>query len=144
MNLDVLSTLTGLTIKEPRTVIDRGFIGNDQATANCLIKTFDIYSICKGLVLAVEQEPKTNHWCVTVETAPQKWIRYRSMASAKVKVGQSISKDTFVGYGYKGMMRFEYCNSKQSQFPVRILDKQLYKQDPSSILFGQENPEEVF
>ena len=40
-------------------------------------------------------------------------------------------------YGYKGKMRLEYCTSDQSQFPVRILSRQLYKHDPTPIIFGQ-------
>lgn len=138
MNLNILSTLTGLTIKDPRSVIDRGFIGNSVTTANCLMKTFEVHSICNGTVLAVEQEPKTNHWCVTVGVNSQQWVRYCGLANSKVKVGQSISIDTFIGYGYKGLMRFEYCTPKTSQFPVRVLNQQFYKQDPSPILFGQE------
>ena len=143
MNTDVLSTLTGMTIKDPRSVIDQGYVGSDPLTANCLIRTFEVHSICRGVVLAVEQEPKYNHWCVTVEVDSRRWVRYRSLASAKVKAGQTVTKDTFIGYGYKGMVRFEYCTDQQSQFPVRILEKQLYKQDPSPVLFGTENLGEV-
>ena len=140
--IEVLSTLTGLTINEPRTVIERGFNGSSQETAGCFIKTFEVHSICNGIVLAVDREPKHSTWCITVEVNSQRWVRYCLLASAKVSVGQNIFKDDFLGYGYKGMMQLEYCTATESQFPVRILSKQLYKHDPSPIIFGQENLED--
>ena len=141
--IEVLSTLTGLTINDPRSVIDRGFLGNSQENAGCLIKTFEVHSICNGTVLAIDKDPKYGNWTITVEVNSQRWVRYCHMASTKVSVGQSLYKDTFLGYGYKGMIQLEYCTATESQFPVRILSKQLYKCDPSPVIFGQENPEEV-
>ena len=141
--IEVLTTLTGIKVDNPRSVIDRGFLGNSQETAGCLIKTFEVHSISKGTVLAIDRDPKHGTWCITVEVNSQRWVRYCSMASTKVSVGQTIFKDDFLGYGYKGMMQLEYCTATESQFPVRILSKQLYKHDPSPIIFGQEKLEEV-
>lgn len=141
MNTEILSILTGMSVKDPSSVIEQGYIGDSPLTANCLIKTFEVHSVCRGTVLAIEKEPNFNYWCITVEVDSQHWVRYMSMASYKIKVGQNISKGDFIGYGYRGMMRFEYCISTQSQFPVRIIGKQLYKADPTPILFGMENLE---
>ena len=141
--IEVLTTLTGIKVDSPRFVINRGFLGNSQETAGCLINTFEVHSICRGVVLAVDKEPKQSTWCITVEVNSQRWVRYCLMATTKVSVGQTIYKDDFLGYGYRGRIQLEYCTATESQFPVRILSKQLYKQDPSPIIFGQENIEEV-
>ena len=141
--IEVLTILTGINVDDPRSVIDRGFNGSSQETAGCLIKTFNVNSICKGVVLAIDKDPRTNTWCITVEVNSQHWIRYCLLASTKVSVGQNVFKGDFLGYGYRGTMQLEYCTANESQFPVRILSKQLYKHDPSPIIFGQEKLKEV-
>lgn len=138
----ILSILTGKQTDE--SVIDQGFIGNNQQTAGCFIKTDLVYSICVGTVLAVERDVKTATWCVTVEIDSQHWIRYCGLSSAKVAAGDRIEISTMIGYAYKHLMKLEYCTSEQSQFPVRILSRQLYKQDPTIILFSLELLTEVF
>lgn len=143
MNTEILSLLTNTEVKEPREVINQGFLGNDDQTAGCWITTSDVYSICSGVVLAVDRAVKNNTWCVTVEVDNKHWVRYCGIAATKVIVGETINRGQFVGYAYKRLIRFEYCTSIASQFPVRILSKQLYKTDPTPILFGQEKLSEV-
>lgn len=135
---EVLSTLTGVRIDNPRMAIEQGYIGNSANTAGCYIRTSPIYSICKGVVLSAGKDPKNNTWCITIEVNSQRWIRYCNLASCKQRAGQTIKKDDFIGYAYRGKMRLEYCTSEESQFPVRESNKQLYKHDPSPIIFGQE------
>ena len=134
-----LSTLTGTNVENPRSVIDQGFVGNSQSTAGCFIKTQAVYSICNGVVLAVEQDPKDSTWGVTVEADSKHWVRYCCLSAAKVLVGGKISVYDSIGYANKGIMRLEYCTSEKSQFPVRVLNKQLYKCDPTPIIFGVGN-----
>jgi len=142
MNTAVLEILTGMKVNNPRDIIDRGFIGNSSDTAGCLLKTFEVHSICKGIVISIDYENKGT-WCITVEVNSQRWIRYCGLASVKIKSGQTLFTGDFLGYGYRGMMQLEYCTSDVNSYPVRLASKQLYKHDPSPVIFGQENPEEV-
>lgn len=138
---EVLSMLTGTKVEDSSSIIDQGF---NSYNGGCTIKTFEVHSICNGTVLAVARDPHYNRWCITVEVNSQKWVRYCNLSAFKVTVGQSINENDLLGYGYKNMMRFEYCTPTESQFPVRTLDLQLYKQDPTPILFGMENLAEAF
>lgn len=140
---EILTTLTGTTVHDPSSIIEQGFLGNSPLTANCLIKAFEIHSICDGTVLTVEMDPKYNTWCITVEVNSQNWIRYWGLADFKVTYGQKITRGTFLGYAHKYKMRLEYCNNVKSQFPVRVSNRQLYKNDPTPIIFGQINLSEV-
>lgn len=137
MTTAILSTLTGTKVTNPRDVITQGYVGNSPASAGCYIKTQVVYSICNGTVLAVERDPNTSTWCVTVWVDSQSWVRYCGLSATNVLVGASISEHSTIGYAYKNIMRFEYCTATKSQFPVRVSNKQLYKCDPTPILFGQ-------
>lgn len=134
-----LSTLTGTTVDNPRSVIDQGFVGNSQYTAGCFIKTHKVYSISSGIVLSVSQDPKDSTWGVTIEVTSKQWIRYCCLGATSVLVGRKISTYDVIGYANRGVMRLEYCTSDKTQFPVRVLDKQLYKTDPTPIIFGGTN-----
>ena len=140
---DILSVLTGNQVNAPRDVIEQGFIGSSQHTAGCFIKTAEVHSICNGTVIAIDRDPHNNTWSITVEVTSQKWVRYCDMASYKVGIGQKVGVKDLLGYSYRGIMRFEYCNSVTSIFPVRLLNLQLYKHDPTPIIFGQEILTEV-
>lgn len=133
---DTLSLLTGNHVDNPREVIEQGWVGSVPYNTGCLIKTEEVHSICKGKVLAVDRDPKNNTWSITVEVNSQKWIRYCRMASFKVSVGQTLTFNDFLGFSNKGLMRLEYCTSETSQFPVRVLKRQLFKHDPTPIIFG--------
>lgn len=135
----ILSTLIGKTVEDPRTVIERGFQGVNTYTANCLIKTNNVYCICDGIVLAAEKSPRTNNWCITTEVGPSRWVRYCGLSSSGVIVGKEVHKRDFVGYGDNGYMQLEYCTREKSDYPVRILGMQLYKHDPSPILFTKKD-----
>ena len=137
MNTDILSALTGLTVTNPRSVIDQGFVGNNINTAGCMIKTSTVYSICDGTILAVERDPSDSTWCVTVEFDSQLWVRYCRLSATGVFAGRTLFKGELVGYSAKQLMRFEYCTATKSQFPVRVATRQLYKHDPTPVLFGQ-------
>lgn len=132
----VLSILSGKEVDE--SVIDQGFVGNSQQTAGCFIKTQFVNSISEGVVLATEKDPKTNTWTVTVEIDTEHWIRYCNLSATTSISGRNISQGSFIGYPYKGLMRLEYCNSDKSQFPVRINNRQLYKQDPTPVIFSED------
>lgn len=132
----ILSILTGNTVDE--SIIEQGYVGNSPYTASCLISTASVYSICNGKVIAVDRDSRYGTWCITVEVDSQHWIRYCKLGSVKVSAGQSLSTGNLLGFAHRNSMRLEYCTSAQSQFPVRILSRQLYKQDPAHILFGQE------
>ena len=133
----VLSTLTGTKVDNPKSVIDQGFVGNSSATAGCLIKTNLVYSICTGTILAVGIDPSNNTLTITVEVSSQKWIRYcRLVVDELPDVGKQIQVGDFLGITHKGLMRLEYCTAEKSQFPVRELNYQLYKHDPTPIIFG--------
>jgi len=142
MNI-TLSTLTGTTVEDVRSILVRGFMGVSTDTANCLIRASSVYSICSGVILAIDRSFKTDDWCVTVEVDSQRWIRYCGLSSTGVLVGQQLVKGTLVGYGNKGTMQLEYCTSNKSLFPVRLLGRQLYKHDPTPIIFTKQDISEV-
>jgi hypothetical protein len=137
MNTSILSTLTGLNVTNPRSVIDQGFVGNNTETACCKIKTSGVYSICDGTVIAVERSPLDSTWTITVEVDSQLWLRYCGLRTTGLLTGVSLHSTELVGYPYNSLLRFEYCTSAVSKFPVRVATRQLYKQDPTPILFGQ-------
>lgn len=143
MNLDLLSVLTDTKVDDLSKVIHQGYIGDSTHNAGCWINTQAVNSICEGVVLAVERDPKNATWVVTVEVNSQRWVRYCGLSAAKVLSGAKVERGTPIGYAYKNKMKFEYCTSSRTKFPVRILSKQLYKRDPSPILFGQEIISEV-
>ena len=140
---EMLTLLTGVKVDNPRSIIEQGFIGNDPTTASCLIKTINVNSLSQGTVLAVERSPISSNLCVTVEVNSQRWVRYCELASTKLVAGQLIHKGDFVGYGYKGKMRLEYCTSEINTLPVRVLGRQLYKHDPTPIIFTKRDISEV-
>lgn len=143
MNTSILSVLIGTEVKNPTDVIHKGFTGNNSENAGCWIKAQNVNSICSGVVLAVEKDINSPTWCVTVEVDSQQWVRYCYLSGVKILVGATLSKGTSIGYAYKNLIRFEYCTSSKSQFPVRTTTKQLYKQDPTPVLFGQIKLSEV-
>lgn len=138
MNTEILSLLTNIEVTDPRTVIEQGFTGKDTQSAGCWIKTQYVRSICSGTIISVDRAPTNDTWCVTVEVDSNRWVRYCGLSAVKVLKGYAINPSDFIGYSYKGLMRFEYCTSKKTKFPVRLVSKQLYKTDPSQVLFGQE------
>lgn len=143
MNTSVLSCLIGRELSDKENVIDQGYRGSSQATAGCFIKAQSVHSICSGTVLAIERDPNNATWCVTVWVTSQQWVRYCCLSAVKVIVGANINKNDSIGYAYKNLMKFEYCTSQKSPFPVRVTTQQLYKHDPTPILFGQIKLSEV-
>lgn len=143
MNTQTLSILTGQEYIELKNVLNQGYSGSSSFNAGCWIKTHEVNSICEGTVIDIGQDPKTARWSVTVEVTSQRWVRYCCLSSVKVKLGYPVSSGTQIGYSYKGLMRFEYCNSDINPFPVRVSMRQLYKHDPTPILIGQLNLDEV-
>ena len=137
MNNKVFSILTGRELSDKESVIVQGYSGKNQDTAGCFINTQGVYSICNGVVLAVDRESKNDTWCVTIWVNSQQWVRYCSLSSASVLVGANISVNDRIGYAYKNLMKFEYCTADKSKFPVRVSTNQLYKHDPTPILSGQ-------
>ena len=140
---EVLSTLVGIEVNEPSQVIVQGWTVGDTAVTGCVIKLNKAHSICSGMVLAVEKDPKDNTWCVTVEVNSQRWVRYCHLSSAVSIVGQRLKLEDSIGFACNGTIRLEYCTADKSRFPVRIGSRQLYKQDPTPIVFGQEILSEV-
>ncbi len=134
----VLSILTGLKVEDTRSVIEQGFLDKNQSTAGCYIKTQSVHSISRGVVLAIEKDPKNLTWTVTVEVNSHKWVRYCCLSAVKVLTGIKINVNDSIGYADRGLMRLEYCTNKKTKFPVRITSRQLYKCDPTPIIFGQE------
>ena len=143
MNNKIFSMLVGRKLSDNESVIEQGYGGSSQATAGCFIKTQGVYSICNGTVLAVERDPNNSTWCVTVWVNSQQWVRYCYLSSVKVLVGATVSENTPIGYEYKNLMKFEYCTSTKSKFPVRVATQQLYKHDPTPVLSGQITLSEV-
>lgn len=137
----VLSILTGKQVDS--SVIDRGFCGTKQVNAGCYIKCDKVYSIYSGVILATEVDPETDTWSVTQEVNSQFWLRYCNLSKVNVSVGSNITLSNYIGDTTKGLVRLEYCNAESSSFPVRILSQQLYKQDPTPIIFGKVNMFEV-
>lgn len=131
---EFLSILLGRPVDS--SVIIQGFVGNTSYTAGCNINAQSVYSVSTGTVLAVDRDPKDSTWCVTVEVDSKHWIRYCHLSGSMVLVGRKLDVYTPIGYAYKNTMRLEYCTSDNTQFPVRILNKQLYKTDPTPIIFG--------
>lgn len=132
----VLSLLTGKNIEDPRLVIMQGFAGKSSETANCKMKVSTAFSICDGTILSID---KSDTWCVTIDMGVSHWIRYQNLSSTGVLVGQRIHKGDFIGYGDKGFIRLEYCTGEKSNYPVRLKGFQLYKHDPTPILFAKED-----
>lgn len=131
---EVLSTLAGQEVDE--SVIEQGFIGSNQQNAGCFIKVSVVHSISDGVIIAVEKDPTDSTKTVTVEVDSQHWIRYCRLCASSKFVGAKIQPGDFIGYSDRGLMKLEYCTAEKSQFPVRIIYNQLYKQDPASIIFG--------
>ena len=131
---EVLSTLTGVRVDDPRKVIDSGFNPNTQG---CTIKAIEVHSLCHGIVIEIGCDPKMNTWCITVEVNSQQWVRYCNLASYKVTLNQTVNKSDFLGYAYKGLMRLEYCTDEVTTYPVRIQMMEMYKRDPSPIIFAK-------
>lgn len=144
MNTTVISQLIGKTVSDITAVVTQGYIGNDTHTAGCKIKTTSVYSICTGTVLDVSRDPYDNTWCVTVENNSQRWVRYCQLSDIEVHAGQHLGQNDLIGSADKGVMRFEYCTTTKSQFPVRYFSRQMYKHDPTPILFGMIWLEEVY
>ena len=143
MNLSVLSTLTGFNVTSPTEVIARGYNGSSQETAGSIIKTQTVNSICSGIVIAIERNPLNPNWCVTIEVDSQHWVRYCNLIGASLYVGATVKEKDLIGYSSKNLLQFEYCTTNKSKFPVRVGSKQLYKSDPTPILFGQVKLSEV-
>ena len=141
---EVLSVLTGVEVNDPSAVIEQAWAGADINTTGYIIKSQVVNSICDGTVIAVERDPKDNTWSVTIEINSQKWIRYCNLSATLMITGRDVTRFTIIGYANSGLMRLEYCTSAKSAFPVRIGKRQLYKQDPAPIIFGQETLSEVF
>lgn len=140
MNL-VLSNLTGKRVDDPTTVIEQGWVGSTEYNTGCLIKTSRVNSISSGVVIDIGQDPMDDTWSVTVELNPRLWVRYCRLLTVAVAVGQKLAVSDYIGAAYKSMMRLEYCTNKSSAFPVRALNKQLFKNDPTPIIFGSGNLE---
>ena len=138
MSNQVLSTLTGITVKSPDQVINQGWHGSQPFMTGCLINTVNVFSVCAGLVIDIGVDDKNNLYSVTVEYNSALWVRYCLLKSCNVAVGDRISVGQKVGITHSRLLRFEYCNKDISDFPVRVSNNQLYKHDPTPILFGQE------
>lgn len=138
MSANVLSTLVGSEIKDPLKVIVQGWHGGQPFMTGCLIKTSVAYSVCEGVVIGIGQDDKNGLYSVTVEYDYLTWVRYCLLDSYEVSIGDTVTKGTKIGKAYKNNIRFEYCTATVSDFPIRNLNRQLYKQDPTPILFGQE------
>lgn len=143
MNTKALSILTGQQYIELRDVLNRGYSGGDSFNAGCWLNTQDVNSITKGTVIDIGRDPKNSTWSVTVEVTSQRWVRYCCLSTVKVELGAPVQVGTFIGYGYKKLMRFEYCNPDKGPFPVRVSTRELYKHDPTPILLGQLDLAEV-
>ena len=144
MNLNVLSILTGKTVTDPAQVIKQGWHGGPPYMTGCLINTDNVFSICHGIVIGVGKYEKDGLYSITVEYNYLTWVRYCLLDTYNVSVGDTVELHTKIGTAHNGVIRFEYCTSKKSDFSVRNLSRQLYKQDPTPVLFGQELLSEVF
>lgn len=141
---EVISLLLNKQVDNPGEVIDRGFNGSNSSTAGCLINASKVYSMSAGTILAVEKDIQKATWTITVEIDSQCWVRYCLLSEVKVEAGQIVDKAQLLGIGYKNLMQFEYCTTEESDCPVRILEMQLYKQDPTPILLGPDDLDEEF
>jgi hypothetical protein len=134
MNI-ILSALLNKSIDNPRDVIIQNWKGSPSYVTGCLIKGDSIYSICNGQVLAISQDDKSL-WGVTIQYNSQVWIRYCLLNDYNVSVGQYVYTHDLIGRSSNNMMRLEYCTPDISNFPVREIDIQMYKHDPTPIIFG--------
>ena len=143
MNTNILSILTGGTVRDPNSVIIQGWHGGRPFMTGCLINTSVAHSICSGKVIDIGTDDKNDLYSVTIEYNSVTWVRYCLLQTCKVSVGDVITLNTVIGIPYKKSLRFEYCNDIVTDFPVRLLQRQLYKHDPTPVLFGMENLSEV-
>lgn len=144
MNTTVLSILVGHTVKDPNTVIIQGWHGSRPFMTGCLVHTDNAYSICAGKVIDIGSDDKNDLYSVTVEYDYVTWVRYCLLQDYHVSVGDTIIANTLIGTPFKKSLRFEYCNANVTDFPVRLLHRQLYKHDPTPIIFGMEHLSEVY
>lgn len=135
MNI-ILSTLLNRTIDNPRDVIIQSWKGSAPYVTGCLIKGDNIYSICNGQVLSISQDLNST-WCVTIQYNSQFWIRYCALESYDVNAGEYVYTHDLIGKGHDNTTRLEYCNSQVSNFPVREIGIEIYKHDPTPIIFGE-------
>lgn len=138
MSMNVISTLIGKEIKNPLNVIIQGWHGSQPFMTGCLIKTPEAHSVCEGVVIGIGQDDKNDSYSVTVEYNYLTWVRYCLLDSYDVAIGDTVTIGKTIGKAHKNSIRFEYCTAEVSDFPIRNLNRQLYKQDPTPILFGQE------
>ena len=143
MNTNILSILTGLTDINISKVIKQGWHGGRPFVTGCLINTDNVYSVCQGVVIGIGKDDN-NLYSVTVEYNSQLWVRYCLLKSYSISIGERVLLNTKIGNAYKNTLRFEYCTANKSDFPIRVLNRQLYKHDPAPVLFGQELLTEVF
>lgn len=137
---DVLTILTGTDVANPQSVIDQGFVGINATTAGCYVKTTSVYCIFSGRVIYVGTDPLMhNNFTVITEIDAHHWICYCNLSKCNISVGAEVTIRDFIGYAADGIMRLDYCTDHQSQFPVRVGVKQLYKHDPTPIIFGGYN-----
>lgn len=137
MSMEILSTLTGKSVKDLSKVIKQGWQNTRPFMTGCLIYTDNVFSICDGTVIDVGVDDKNNLYSVSVEYEYATWIRYCLLQTCNVSVGDEISIGDKIGSAYKGVLRIEYCTDEFSVFPYRNGDRQLYKHDPMPVLTGE-------
>lgn len=136
-----LSNMTGQTVTDTSKFIIQGWC--TPYTTGCLINIDNVYSICSGTVIDIGKDDKNDLYSVTVEYNYQTWVRYCLLKSYNVKLGEKIVTTNKIGNAYKNKLRFEYCTVEQSNFPIRVSTRQLYKHDPTPVIFGNAVSSEV-
>lgn len=136
MNASVISTLVGKKASDPYKYIRQGWQDTRPYMTGCLLNVNTAYSVCMGTVIDVGTDDKNDLYSVTIEYEYLTWIRYCLLDSCSVKLGDKVTEGTEIGSPHKAILRFEYCNNEISDFPVRIGDRCLYKQDPMVVLSG--------
>lgn len=133
---DILSTLVGTPISDTSAVVLQGWHDSPPYLTGTLIRAASVYSMSTGVVISIGQDDKNNLYSVTIEYNYVTWFRYCLLKTCDIHVGDHVGIGTKIGTASKNTLRFEYCNQVQSDFPMRALGRQLYKQDPTPILFG--------
>lgn len=133
---DILSTIVGASLSDSSKVVIQGWHDSPPYLTGTLISASSVYSMSTGVVIAVGQDDKNDLYSVTVEYNYVTWFRYCLLKTCEVNVGDTVAIGTKIGTTSKDTLRFEYCSQAPSDFPMRALGRQLYKQDPTPILFG--------
>lgn len=93
----------------------------------------DVFSLCPGTVVILMY--KNYKYTVTIRYDDSHYVTYSELIDCEVKLNSFVDEGQRVG-ACKSLLHFEYANSTESRWPVRIGKVDAYKHDPTDLLTG--------